>query len=321
MKFTFLGTSAGAPTLERNVTGLALQSEATKSWSLIDCGEGTQHQLQRANYSLVQLRTVFITHIHGDHCYGLPGLISSASMAGRSKPLTIVAPSGIQEFIEATLQHTDVHLNYKLQFERVEQLQDYDANKGFTVNAIELSHRVPSFAYRIEESAVERNLDTAKLLADEIPRGPLWSQIKQCAQLQLEDGRVIQCANYILPPRPPRTIIVGGDNDNPALLREAAFDVNVLIHEATYSQAVSDKVGPGPQHSSAAQVAIFAQSAAVPNLVLTHFSARYQGVGKGSVAELAAEAAALYDGNLFLAADLCTFSLDKTGQLAVLPQQ
>ncbi|CAM5602375.1 Ribonuclease BN [Stutzerimonas stutzeri] len=91
----FLGTSSGTPTPARNVTGLALQEDAGKAWYLIDCGEGTQHRLLRMPLSLHDLRAIFITHVHGDHCYGLPGLLASAGMMGRRHPLEIIAPAGI----------------------------------------------------------------------------------------------------------------------------------------------------------------------------------------------------------------------------------
>src|SRR5688572_24405843 len=116
MQFTFLGTSAGTPTKSRNVTGLALQHGNGRGWYLIDCGEGTQHQVLRTPYSLQQLRAIFITHVHGDHTYGLPGLLASASMAGRTTPLQIVAPSSIREFVQVTLRATDSTLTYPLDF-------------------------------------------------------------------------------------------------------------------------------------------------------------------------------------------------------------
>ena len=99
MRLTFLGTSAGAPTPERNVTALAVALDEHKEWYLVDCGEGTQQRLMRSQYTLSGLKTVFITHVHGDHMFGLPGLITTASMQGRKKPLTICAPAGVESFV------------------------------------------------------------------------------------------------------------------------------------------------------------------------------------------------------------------------------
>lgn len=98
MEFTFLGTSAGTPTRSRNVTGLALSQSGHNPWYLVDCGEGTQHQLLCTHYSVLQLRAIFITHIHGDHTFGLPGLLTSASMLGRTEPLDIIAAEQVARF-------------------------------------------------------------------------------------------------------------------------------------------------------------------------------------------------------------------------------
>ena len=112
----FLGTSSGTPTKQRNVSGLALQESKGRGWYLIDCGEATQHQLLHTKLSLNTLKGIFITHVHGDHCYGLPGLLGSAGMTGRTEPLTIVAPAGIREWIEATQRFTEFHLSFELNF-------------------------------------------------------------------------------------------------------------------------------------------------------------------------------------------------------------
>ncbi|MEY4562043.1 MAG: hypothetical protein RLZZ618_1320, partial [Pseudomonadota bacterium] len=109
MDLLFLGTSSGTPTKTRNVTGLALIEEQGRQWFLIDCGEGTQHQLLRTGLSVNDLATVFITHVHGDHCYGLPGLLASAGMHGRRTPLTVIAPLGVEAWWQATVQHTQLH--------------------------------------------------------------------------------------------------------------------------------------------------------------------------------------------------------------------
>lgn len=313
MIFTFLGTSAGTPTRLRNVTALALEHGAPKAWYLFDCGEGTQHQLLQTRHSLAKLRGIFITHVHGDHTYGLPGLLASASMAGRSEPLAIIAPAPVKLFIETALNATQSNLSYELQFFDVAQ-QDFGwEDDAVRVTVAELSHRVPCFAYVVTEKRLENTLLTDKLRADGIAAGPVWGEIHKGENVTLADGRFIRSADYVAVNRKPRRIIVGGDNDNPELLRAACTNAQVLIHEATYTQAVSDHVGPGPQHSSAAQVARFAQSVGIPHLVLTHFSSRYQFVSANApvIDEIAAEARQFYHGNLQLARDFAEFELRK----------
>jgi ribonuclease Z len=131
---------------------------------------------------------------------------------------------------------------------------------------------------------------------------------------------VARSAVYVLPGRRQRKIIVAGDNDTPSLLAAQARDAHLLVHEATYTEEVLQKIGPGPQHSSAHATAAFAEAAGIPNLVLTHFSPRYQQQGNGnpSMADLEAEARAVYSGNLFMASDLQRYTLDRHGDLAEL---
>ncbi|WP_226597837.1 ribonuclease Z [Marinobacter nauticus] len=317
MEFTFLGTSAGTPTRSRNVTGLALCLSGPKPWYLVDCGEGTQHQLMRTRYSVMQLRAMFITHIHGDHIFGLPGLLTSASMLGRTEPLDIIAPPQVRRFIDAVIENSDSSLSYPLNFINSEAPDFYWQDDHLGVTNVALSHRVPCRAYVFTERNLERQLQKEKLVADGIEPGPQWGDLQKGKDVLLDDGRLLRSDDYTHIPRTARKIIVGGDNDTPELLKDACQGTHVLIHEATYTQDVADRVGPWPQHSSAQQVARFAQATKQPNLVLTHFSSRYQSAPGGSphINQLAAEALQHYKGQLFLARDFDTYRLEKDFQL------
>ena len=324
MEIQFLGTSSGTPTRSRNLSALALRAEASKQWCLIDCGEATQHRILRTSLSLMTLRAIFITHIHGDHCYGLPGVLASAGMLNRTEALYIIGPPPVGRFIGCVLETTELRLPYPLQFISVEALQDAQVLPDLDVQATALSHRVPSYAYSFSEKTVEGKLDVDKLRRDAVPAGPDWGRLQQGHDLTLAGGRTVQARDYLLAPRKPRKIIVGGDNDSPALLAAAAAGADVLVHEATYTEAGLSKVGPGPQHSSAAAVARFASQAGIRNLVLTHFSPRYQEQdaarnGAPTLADVEAEARASYQGNLFLASDLDRYGLDRQGHLSRLP--
>jgi ribonuclease Z len=326
MEFQFLGTGSGTPSKARNVTALALRSvsgaRAARHWVLVDCGEGTQHRILRTPWSLHDLRAIFITHMHGDHCYGLPGLLASAGMSNRTAPLTLVGPAPLRPFLEGVIATTELGLPFAIDYVDVTELDGAGPLPDLHVRATALSHRMPSWAYSFTEKQVERRLDTAKLDAGGVARGEAWGELQRGKQVVLDDGRVLQPQDWLQPGRKPLKVIVGGDNDRPDLLIEEAVDAEVLIHEATYTEAVLQKVGPGPQHSSARMTAQAAAAAGVPNLVLTHFSPRYQeGEGSPSIREIELEAREAYGGQLFLARDFDRYQLDRDGRLALAPPQ
>jgi ribonuclease Z len=317
MEITFLGTSSGVPTKNRNVSGLAIKKQDSKSWFLVDCGEGTQQQLLQTKLSLKYLTAICITHVHGDHCYGLPGLLATTAMSGRTEPMTIIAPEGIQEFIMSALKLTDTHLSYKINFVAVETLDPMTDLEEFKITAIELSHRVPSYGYAFTESTRNKRLDTNKLEALGVERGPLWGKLQKGESVVLDNGEQIDASDCYLEDEPPRKVIIGGDNDRPELLISEAKNASLVVHESTYTEAISVKVGKGPQHSSAKSVAEFANACNLQNLILTHFSARYQSNNDkpDSIDEIENEAKSCYSGTLFIAEDFDVFKLDKQGLL------
>ncbi|WP_431688468.1 ribonuclease Z [Hahella sp. NBU794] len=319
MELTFLGTSSGVPTKSRNVSAVCVKMTETKDWWLVDCGEGTQHRLLHCRHTLKQLRGVCITHVHGDHCYGLPGLLASASMSGRTEPLTVIGPAPLQTFLQAMIETTQLRFTYELRFVDVETLLHSDfVDADFQLRAHALSHRVPSYAYSFTERHVEAKLDVARLQANGVPPGPIWGRLQKGESVTLDNGAVIHGADYLLSARAPRRMVIGGDNDQPDLLREACVGAQALVHEATYTRDVAEKVGQGPQHSCALAVAQFAESVAAPNLVLTHFSPRYLDKAddkSASILDIEREAASAYSGSLFLARDFEVYQLDKEGRL------
>lgn len=319
MRLSFLGTSAGAPTPYRNVTGLCLAMEVSRNWYLFDCGEGSQHQLLKTRYSPARLQAIFISHVHGDHCYGLPGLIASANMHGRREPLTICAPDGIEQFVRTTFEHTDVHnLRFELNFVRSDTEDFCYRDSTIEVRSIPLSHRVPSFAYHCKEHP-PYHLEEQRLEELQVPRGPLWNRLQKGEDQILEDGRLIRAEQVRSPAWPPRQLIIGGDNDQPELLEEALADCQLLVHEATFTEDVLAKVGPQYMHSTAAMVARTAARADLKNLILTHISQRYR-LRSGenvehSVDDLRQEAEQHYQGQLFCAEDFDCYQLQRSGQL------
>lgn len=318
MNITFLGTSSGAPTRQRNVSATAIQSGRGKDWLLVDCGEATQHQLLRTRLSPQKLRAILITHVHGDHCYGLPGLLASCQLGGRTEPLTLVGPAAVWAYVQAVIEHTEMRITYPLEF--IEVTDDLNLElSGFHITSASLSHRVACWAYRLEESQQQVRLDTARLAEEGIAPSPLYRRLQQGEWVVLPDGRELNGADYCIQSQDSRAVVVGGDNDRPELLADLCQGAQVLVHEATYTDAVLQRVGPEPQHSSAAQVARFAQDQQVPALILTHFSPRYRSEvrreGELSIDDLRAEALQYYAGALYLAEDFETYTLDRQGEV------
>ena len=323
MKLTFLGTSAGIPTKERNTTALAVGLEKGRDWYLFDCGEATQHRLLHTPWSAARLKAIFITHVHGDHCYGLPGLIASAHMQGRTEPLIICAPDGIEQMLRAVIQHTDLgHLRYPLEFRRSDDTDFSYEDRNVQVSATALSHRVPCFAYTLDEKPPLK-VDPDKMAARGIAEGPLWGQAVRGETVRV-DGRDIPGASLCNAAWPARRIVVGGDNDQPELLHDKLRDAALFIHEATFTEDILASNGGKYQHSTAAMVARSAAHCAVPNLILTHFSQRYRpqaSANNRGLEELREEAAAIFSGQLFMANDLESYLLDTNGQLSLLDEE
>jgi len=314
MKLTFLGTSSGTPTRHRNVSGLAVQTGLNADWFLIDCGEGTQHRVLQTPLSLNDLVAICITHVHGDHCYGLPGLLASAGMGKRTKPLKLIAPLPVWEWFEATRALTDLHLPYEVEHVDLEdQPLVYEA-PGVRIDRHVLRHRVPSHAYRVQVETRRSRLKADALRAIGLPPGPAWRALQTGEDVPF-NGEVLRSADYADTQVDTATAVLGGDNAEPALLHDACKGAQLLVHEATFTQDALDKVGPGPMHSSARLLAEFAQTVEVPNLILTHFSARHQ--NEEGMTALMAEAQAHYSGNAFLANDLDVYELDSAGKVTV----
>ncbi|KQV17957.1 MBL fold metallo-hydrolase [Pseudomonas sp. Root329] len=317
MDLIFLGTSAGVPTRNRNVSGTALIESSGKGWYLVDCGEATQHQVMRTPLSLRELRGCFITHVHGDHCFGLPGLLASAGMSGRIEPLDIVLPVRLHEWLRLSMTVSKTWLPFELHLHASETFSGWQ-NGNVQVDTVALSHRVPCHGYVFAESVPHSRLDIQRLEAEGIPRGPLWGELAHGREVE-HAGRTFRAEQYLRPARPAQRIIICGDNDTPELLAEVAPSADVLVHEATFTQALIDHTRESYGHSSAAAVARFAESAGIPNLVLTHFSARYQcSPGRSpSIEDVHEEAAAHFTGELILARDLQRYHLDRDGRLKV----
>lgn len=317
MELFFFGTSSGKPTRSRNVAGAALSFATQTGWYLVDCGEGTQQQILRSPFSVHDLRAIFITHVHGDHCFGLPGLLASAALGNRREPLSIIAPRLLRDFIETSLRCTHLNLSFRLEFQDVETREEVFRDRGVEVTRHPLSHRVPSYAFRFVERGVKKKLNISELVRRLVPRGPLWGRLQAGKDVRLDDGTMVRSGEVTLEKWQRRRVVLAGDNDSPGLLREACAEADLLVHEATFTEALRRSLPSDFGHCSAAEVARFAEAIKLPNLVLTHFSARFREAQDCSypLNQLFEDARRYYSGNLLLARDLTGYRLGRDGVL------
>ena len=324
MQLTFLGTSAGSPTLDRNVTGLTLSFRRRPGLWLFDCGDGAQRRLMRAGLSLLKIDRIFITHLHGDHCYGLFGILASRGLLQdcEDRPVTIYGPRGIAEMVRVVLELSRVKLAYEVDFVEYNTGMIVE-EAGIQVEAVKLAHDVISHAFVITEADRPGPFDAAAAKAAGVPSGPLFGRLSQGESITLPDGRIIDGKTFVGPTRPGRRIIIGGDNDKPELLSESLQGACLFIHEATHTEEVSAGLKRKLRHSTALAVANTAAAANLPTLCLTHFSPRFVDNERKNgrpLKEIEDEARSVYKGQLILARDLMRLSIDDDGRVTEEPR-
>ncbi|MCP3025776.1 ribonuclease Z [Halobacillus sp. A5] len=290
MELFFLGTGSGVPSKERNVSSLVLRllEKSGRTW-VFDCGEATQHQILSTSIRPRRIEKIFITHLHGDHIYGLPGLLSSRSFQGGETPVTLYGPTGIKDYVETSLKISGTRLKYQLYIEEIEEgfLFEDDA---YHVEAIKLNHGLESFGYIIKEKDKLGELLPSRLSELGIEPGPVYQKIKDQEKTTLDNGQVILRKEVIGPPKKGKRVAILGDTRYMPGLKEKLANVDVLVHEATFASE-EEEMAHDYFHSTVRQAAQLAKEANAKELVLTHISSRYQGE---SIKQLEREAAAIF---------------------------
>ncbi|MFC5448262.1 ribonuclease Z [Paenibacillus aestuarii] len=277
MEIYFLGTGAGMPSKQRNVTSIALNllDERGTYW-LFDCGEGTQHQILHSPVKLGRSEKLFITHLHGDHLYGIPGLLTSRSYLGGETPLTVYGPVGVKRFIDTALEVSGAHLSYTLNVVEIEREGLLFEDETFLVETARLEHRIECFGYRIIEKDQPGKLQLDKLAELGVPAGPIYGKLKQGHTVTLEDGRVLQGADFVGAPIPGRKVVILGDTRYCKGAVKLAQDADVLVHEATFAMD-KQELAYAFDHATSVDAANTAEEAGADVLIMTHISSRYQG--------------------------------------------
>ena len=271
LSIRFLGTAAARPTVERNVSSLAVVREGETM--LFDCGEGTQRQMMRYGVGFT-FADLFVTHWHADHFLGMLGLMRTLALQDRTEPLRLWGPKGAERMTKKMDGLGLEKLSFPLE---VRELAPGDeiARKDYRIRAFELNHRgAPSLGYALVEDE-RRGRFNPELAAElGIPEGPLWGRIHKGESITLDNGQVIEPHVLVGPTRRGRTLAITGDTRPGDATVEAARGADLLVHEATFADEEAQRaVDTG--HSTAREAAMVAVKAGVKRLALTHLSARY----------------------------------------------
>ena len=270
VRLTFLGTAGSWPTKERSASAIALDME--RELVLLDCGEGAQLQLFHSAESFMRVRRVFLTHFHGDHFLGLPGLIQSMCLNHRTEPLDIYGPEDARTMVERVLALGYFTLRFPIEVHALAAGHSVELD-GYTVRTAEADHPVPSIAYRLDEAARRGRFD-GDLARSKGIRGPDFGRLEAGESVRVGDT-VVRPEDVMGPPRPGRSIVYSGDSAPSPAIRNLADRATVLIHESTTASDLETE-GNRWGHSSARQAAEIARDARVELLFLTHFSSRYK---------------------------------------------
>lgn len=277
MELLFLGTGSGVPAKHRNVAATALKmlNERNSIW-LFDCGEATQHQILRTTLKPRKIKKIFITHMHGDHIFGLPGFLSSRSFQGGDDPVTIFGPKGIKQYVLTNLKLSASYPAYPLKFIEFKTDGLIYRDKQIKVYVKRLQHGIPSYGFRIIEADTEGALDAGRLKELGVPFGPLFGQLKQGKTVTLDDGRVLDGKDFIGEKKKGRVLAFIGDTKPTPATLTLAKDADVMVHEGTFAAAEAD-LAKNYNHSTVVQAAQLAKEAGAKKLLLTHISSRYLG--------------------------------------------
>ncbi|SDL95341.1 RNAse Z [Halogranum gelatinilyticum] len=274
MRVTFLGTSGAVPTTERAPSALLVNREGERF--LFDCGEGTQRQMMRFGTGF-NVTHLFVTHLHGDHILGIPGLIQSWDFNGRDDPLAIHVPPGSKKHIKSLVHAGGYDPSYAVNIHEVAPGKTALAGDGYEVRTFKTNHRTKSQGYAIVEEDRPGRFDREK--AEEelgIPPGPMYGKLHNGETVELDDGTVIRPEQVVGEPRPGRTLVYTGDTRPVQATVDIAHDADLLIHDATFT---TEEAGRARQtyHSTAQEAADVASRANAKRLALTHISSRYAG--------------------------------------------
>jgi ribonuclease Z len=308
VQLTFLGTSAGAPTRARNVTAQLLAFDDGRLW-LLDCGEATQHQLAKAGARASRIERILLTHLHGDHCLGLCGMLAAMAIGGREDPVAVVGPTGVAELVSTTVRLTHTELPFRLDVAELAPGSPHQLGQagGWRIAAHPLVHRVACFGYCLCEEPRTGRFHPERAAALGVAPGPDYGRLQRGEAVATATGATVRPEQVLSQPRPGRVVVLLGDTEDASAIVEAGQGCDLLVCETTYDAARGDQARAWG-HSSTHMTGELAARMQARTLVITHFSARYTDPAAAGVAdalsidELVRETAARCPGTRVLAA-------------------
>ncbi len=271
MKLVFLGTSASQPTENRGLSCICLEREG--EIIMFDAGEATQISYMKSGLGWNKKMKMFVTHLHGDHCVGILGLLQTMSMQNRIETLEIFGPSGIEEFIAANIKVLNFGLSFPVLINIIKEGKIFE-NKNFSMYACKANHSVTAFSYLFEEKDKPGRFDVKKAKELDIPEGELWNKLQNGNEIKINE-KIIKPEQVLGEKRPGKKIGISGDTMPTVELEEFFEGCDYLVFDSTFLNDEKQKA-LDTCHSTAKQAAILGKNAKVKNLILTHFSARYK---------------------------------------------
>ena len=269
LRVIFLGTGGALPTTNRTPSAIFINMDGESM--LFDCGEGTQQQMMRAKTGMT-LGSIFITHWHGDHFLGIPGLIQTMSFQGRTSPLEIFGPQGIEKFVKSILELGYYRLKFDLKVKEVKP-GDVLQRDGYVIKIFETDHSIPSIGLILEEDERLGRFDPKKALELGIKPGPIFSKLHAGKSVEV-NGRIVRSEEVVGPKRSGRKLVYTGDTRPSDAVIEASFNADLLIHDGMLCEDLSDWARES-KHSTAKEAAEVAKRSGAVRLILTHISSRY----------------------------------------------
>ncbi len=276
LRVVFLGTSGSVPTLKRSLPSVVVQCPRDQ-W-MFDCGENVQRQMMQAKVSFHRKMKVFITHLHGDHVLGLPGLLQTMALMDRKEPVQIYGPVGLKNFLVCTKETLNFGLTFPVEINEILAEGVVCDEEEYMVLAKKSNHTVESYAYAFVEKPRPGKFYPKKALALGVAAGELWSTLQGGKEITLADGKLVKPSDVMGPPRAGRKIVYTGDTKPFEAFAAFAKGADLVIHDCTFDDSLAEKAAVDG-HSTPSQAAAQAKAAGAKQLVLSHISARYPNGG------------------------------------------